>query len=81
MRSEGYGTWFIWVCVCVSLAILALKATKQYQSDTKSISASSALKLKCFFPETTCTVFKSYGVKTIEKAILAAKNLEITRFP
>ena len=68
MRSEGYGTWFVrrcvYVCVCVSLAILALEATTRYQSDTKSTSASSALNVKW---ETTA--LKSYGVKTSEKPI------------
>ena len=54
------------LCVCLSLATIALEATKQYRSDTNRISASSSLKIKCFFLETT--EFKSYGMKTSEKA-------------
>ena len=52
--------------VCLSLAILALEKTKRYRSDTKSVSASSALNVMLGFSETTA--FKSYGVKTSEKA-------------
>ena len=42
MLSEGYGTWSVCLCVCLSTAILALQATKRHQSDTKSSSATSA---------------------------------------
>ena len=58
----------MFLCVCLSLAILALEGTKRYRSNNKSISASSTL--NSFFPETTA--FKSYGVKTSEKAIMLA---------
>ena len=52
------------VCVCLPLAILALETTKRYRSDTKNISASSAL--NGVFPETTA--LKSYGAEASEKA-------------
>ena len=64
------------VCVCLSLAIFALEAMKRYRSDTKSISASSALN---FFPETTA--LKSYGVKTSEKANMLIGQYVCTGLP
>ena len=64
MRSEGYYTWS--VCVCLSTTILALQATRRLMSNTNSFSATRARKIMCDFAETTA--FERYGVKTSEKA-------------
>ena len=48
MRSEGYGTWSVRLCVCLSVyftLILELQATKQHVNGTLVFSATSARKI------------------------------------
>ena len=61
MRSEGYGTWS--VCLCVSLCVrsrfLPLDATRSPKLYTNGFGATFA---SFYFRKNTA--FKSYGVKT-----------------
>ena len=41
MRSEGYGTWFVCVCVCLSIRLLS-RATRPRNSDTNGFIATLA---------------------------------------
>ena len=45
MRSEGYGTWSVRLCVCLSTLILDLQATRRFTSGTNGISATRARKI------------------------------------
>ena len=60
MRSEGYSSRS--VCVCVCATILGLQATRRLMGDTNSFSATKARKKCGDFAETTA--FVRYGVKT-----------------
>ena len=71
MRSEGYGTWFVSVCVCLSVRLLPrfqrLRATTQRNSDTNGFIA----KLASFCDFRITTAFRSYGVKSKRKSQFA----------
>ena len=58
MRSEGCSTWS--VCVCVSLAILALQARRGPTSNYQQLWTNDGLKNK----KVETTLFKRYGMKT-----------------
>ena len=45
MRSEGYDTWSVRPCVCVSVYPLDLQATRRFTSGTNGISATRARKI------------------------------------
>ena len=51
MRSEGYGTWSVRLCVCVCVSVclstltLDLQATRRFTSGTNGISATRARKI------------------------------------
>ena len=77
MRSEGYGSRS--VSVCLSPTILALQATRRLMSDTNSFSATRAKKICGDFAETTA--FERYGVKISENANMHNEHwLTSTRF-
>ena len=46
MRSDGYSTWFVSVCVCPFVCFLQLRATRQRNSDTNMFIATLASFLK-----------------------------------
>ena len=62
MRSEGYSSRSVCLCVYLSATILALHATRRLMSHTNSFSATRARKECGDFAETTA--FERYGVKT-----------------
>ena len=45
MHSEGYCTWFVCLCVCLSPLILTLQGPSRLISDTNSSSATRARKV------------------------------------
>ena len=52
MRSEGYGTWS--VCVCLSAAILELQGSRWPMSDTVGFRTTQAWKIKRRFSSNDC---------------------------
>ena len=74
MCSEGYST--VCVCVCFSLAILAIQVTR-WPMILKASELYESLKI---YPETTA--FGKYGVKTSEKASMQNQHwFTSTGFP
>ena len=69
MHSEGYGSWFVCVCVCLSVclstAILALQAMGRFISNTSCFRTTRSSKVIGDFAETTA--FRRYGMKTSEQ--------------
>ena len=61
MRSEGYCSWFVCVCVCVSPLILALQATRRPISDTNGFRTTRAWKLKGCFSWNDCVRERQTG--------------------
>ena len=72
MRSEGYSTWFMSVCVCLSVRLLPrfllLRATRQRNSDTNRFIATLASFLKRRFSYNYC-VQKLWREKQVNKGI------------
>ena len=80
MRSEGYSSLSVCLSVCLSMTILAPRATRRLISDTNSFSATKARKY-IYDDLAETTAFEKYGVKTIEKANMHNEHwLTSTRF-
>ena len=68
MRSKGYSTWFVSLCVCVCLSVcllphfLPLRAMREENNDTRRFVAATASFKNGDFHKTAA--FKSYGLKT-----------------